>query len=111
MPPLIYKLKRDGRAQAIEFNWDLQYAEDPSELVSIATQYGASMSQGYHGYIEVWVDDESQYRCQATDYVVGKPHAPHEFRDTTEVNIDSLLVGNSADAKEWVTRWWKEVSG
>ena len=36
-----YKLKRDGCAKMVEFDWDLQYAEDPVDLLSLAEKYGS----------------------------------------------------------------------
>ena len=68
------------------------------------------MTQGINGYIEVWIDDSKQYRCQATDFVVGTFSKPYVSRNTTQVNPDSILVGLRCDFELWIKHWWGDVN-
>lgn len=106
----IIELVKSGCKKPIKFNCDLQYVDDEKiESVSdIAEQYGLGMAQGFNGYIEIWVDDEGRFRCQATEFSSVKTDSGR--KGIVVPNGLSLQIGTKLDTETWLKFWWPKLN-
>ena len=100
-PPNIIEIKKIGCTKAIIFDFKLQALDQIDNLLSIATKHGLSMAQAANGYIEVWLDDNKHYHCQATEFSGKKKNS---------CTRSSLLNNNKLYMDAWLVEWWDKLN-
>ena len=88
----IKMIELSGCAKPRQFDYKVQQCREPEMLIKAAEQYGLAVDAGQHGVVEIWRDDNNQYRCQFTSYEVVDP--------------DSVHIGDLEAAKNWLEKWW-----
>ncbi|APE04132.1 hypothetical protein BM526_19380 (plasmid) [Alteromonas mediterranea] len=104
----IYEVEVSGCNTKKRVIFDLQVKDSIEQIINIAEEYQLAMAQGLSGYVEVWIDDDKNYRCQATDVKSIK-------KGTTTKGIQvknkaSLQVGSKDDVNSWLQAWWPKVN-
>lgn len=103
----IYEVKVSGCNEKKRVIFDLQVKNDIERIVDIAEKYQLAMAQGLNGYIEIWIDDDKKYRCQATDFKSIKKGTTTEGIQVK--NEASLQVGSKDEVNSWLQTWWPKV--
>lgn len=66
------------------------------------------MSKGFNGYLEVWLDDDGNFRCQITEFSSVKIKRGTE--SVSVPNESSLQIGSKQEAEGWVKEWWPKLN-
>ncbi len=104
----ILVIKASGCAKKLRVDYDLQVCVDIANIISVAENYGLGMAQGWNGYVEVWIDDNKSYRCQATYF--PSETTRHGAEGNCPKNQESLQVGTKEDAEIWLKEWWAKMN-
>ena len=104
----IYEVEVSGCNEKKRVIFDLQVKDSIEQIINIAEKYQLAMAQGLSGYVEVWIDDDKNYRCLATDFKsINKGATTKGIQVKNEA---SLQVGSKDDVNSWLQAWWPKVN-
>lgn len=81
-----------GCSSLVAYDSSKQLRGNPESILAAVDKYGLCIDAGRYGSIEVWRDDEKNYRCRFTCHSV--------------IDEESVHSGDLDAAKAWLEIWW-----